>query len=391
MPSRGRVLALIAAVIAAAAPAAQAALPTIHAHRGGTVKNGKPRFAEESLTAYKHAARNDFVFEVDAKLTKDGVPVAIHDATLDRTTNCSGEVRNFTRAQLRGCRTDVLGSPGGSLPTRPAATPAPIITIRSLLAFARRTGSTVNLEIKNIPSDPDYDSTPAFANRVMDAVIASGIPRRQLIIQSFVPANLDVARQRMPGVTTSLLSLQSINEAFLQLAASNHYDLISPEWPVSADYVSRAHGMGLGVVPFTLDTAADVRGARQAGVDALITDDPLMAGRALGRRPARFFNATVFIAGRRLIAVVHLLGPRGVPAKRACRGRLLMRIAVNRRRRIRLASARLNRNCEARFATKRTPARLGTPLVTVLFRGNGSVLPALEGPKRALVGARSGV
>ena len=110
MPSRPRVLALIAAFLAALAPAADAAVKQIHAHRGGTVQNGNPRFAEESLAAYKHAARNDFVFEVDAKLTKDGVPVAIHDATLDRTTNCSGEVRNFTRAQLRGCRTDVLGS-----------------------------------------------------------------------------------------------------------------------------------------------------------------------------------------------------------------------------------------------------------------------------------------
>ncbi len=52
------------------------------------------------------------MLEVDAKLTEDGVPVAIHDATLDRTTNCSGEVRTFTLAELSACRTDVLGSPG---------------------------------------------------------------------------------------------------------------------------------------------------------------------------------------------------------------------------------------------------------------------------------------
>jgi glycerophosphoryl diester phosphodiesterase len=58
--------------------------------------------------------------EVDAKLTEDGVPVPIHDATLDRTTNCTGEARTFTLAELAGCRTDVLGSPGSPLPTRPA-------------------------------------------------------------------------------------------------------------------------------------------------------------------------------------------------------------------------------------------------------------------------------
>ena len=88
------------------AGAAAAATPQIHAHRGGTVENGKPRYGEESLAAYKRAARNGFVLEVDAKLTEDGVPVAIHDATLDRTTNCTGEVRTFTLAELAGCRID---------------------------------------------------------------------------------------------------------------------------------------------------------------------------------------------------------------------------------------------------------------------------------------------
>jgi glycerophosphoryl diester phosphodiesterase len=98
-------LALVAAV-AVLAPSALAATPDIHAHRGGTVVNGTPRFGEESIRAYRNAALHGFVFEVDAKLTEDGVPVAIHDATLDRTTNCSGEVRSHTLAEegCRGCR-----------------------------------------------------------------------------------------------------------------------------------------------------------------------------------------------------------------------------------------------------------------------------------------------
>jgi glycerophosphoryl diester phosphodiesterase len=375
---------VLAATIAAltTAPAALAAKPVIHAHRGGTVLNGKPRYGEESIRAYRNAASNAFVLEVDAKLTKDGVPVAIHDATLDRTTNCSGEVRSLTRAELLSCRTDVQGSPGSPLRTRGARHTEPIATIAEVLAYARRAGVKVNLEIKNVPSDPDFDATPAFANRVMDTVIASRIPRRQLIIQSFLAANLDVARQRLPGVTTSLLSVQAINEPYLQVAADNGYDLISPEWPVSADYVGRAHGMGLDVAPFTLDAAADVRGARGAGVDALITDDPLMASRALGRRPARFFSAVAFFQGRRLIATGDLLTPRHVSARRGCRGTVTMRVMA-RHRRTRMARGRLNRNCEFRFGTRRTPRRLGAPFVTIMFNGNSRVLPELEGPELA--------
>ena len=376
--------ALLALLVLVLAPSATAAMPDIHAHRGGTVLNGKPRYAEESIRAYQRAARHGFVFEVDAKLTEDGVPVAIHDATLDRTTNCTGEVRAFTYVELSRCRTDVLGSPGSPLRTRPTSRTEPIPRIADVLEVARRTGSEVNLEIKNVPTDPDYDTTPAFANRVMDAVVASRAPRRQLIIQSFIPANLDVARQRLPGVTTSLLSLQSINEGFLQLAADNDYDIISPEWPVSADYVTRAHDMALDVAPFTLDAAADVRAAGQARVDALITDDPLMAARALGLRPPRFFDAFVFAQGRRLIATGDLLTPRGVSARKGCRGTLTVRLLNANYRVIRTVGGRLNRNCEYFFRAGRRPARLATTSVTVRFNGNARVLPELEGPERVL-------
>ena len=376
-------LALLLLVALVCAPVAGAAAPDIHAHRGGTVLNGKARYAEESIRAYKRAASHGFVFEVDAKLTEDSVPVAIHDATMERTTNCSGEVRTFTRAELRGCRTDVLGSPGSPLPTRSAPRTEPIATIADVLKLAKLTGAEVNLEIKNVPTDPDYDTTPAFANRVMDAVIASRLTRRQLIIQSFIPANLDVARQRLPGVATSLLSLQSINEGFLQLAANNDYDLISPEWPVSPEYVSRAHDMALDVAPFTLDVAADVRAARGALVDAVITDDPLMAARALGLRPPRFFDAFVFAQGRRLIATGDLLTPGGVPVRQGCRGTVTVRL-LRGSRVIRTAGGRLNRNCEYFFGAGPKPARLGSVRATVRFNGNARVLPELEGPERVL-------
>jgi glycerophosphoryl diester phosphodiesterase len=374
-----RLFVALVAAVAVLAPSALAATPDIHAHRGGTVVNGTPRFGEESIRAYRKAALHGFVFEVDAKLTEDGVPVAIHDATLDRTTNCSGEVRARTLAELASCRTDVLGSPGSPLRTRGARHTEPIATIAAVLKLARQTGTGVNLEIKNIPTDPDYDATPAYANRVMDTVIASRLPRRQLLIQSFVPANLDVARQRLPGVRTSLLSLQSTNEAFLQFTADHGYGFISPEWPVSADYARRAHGMGLDVAPFTLDAAADVRGARSAGVDALITDDPLMAARALGLR--RFFDAVVFAQGRRLIATGDLLTPRGVSARQGCRGRLTMRLLAGDRV-VRTARGRLNRNCKFFFRAGRRPARLASRRVTVRFDGNARVLAELEGPER---------
>ena len=66
----------------------------------------------------------------------------------------------------------------------------------------------MNLEIKNLPTDGDFDPTNAYADTVMDTVLASRLPLERLIVQSFWPPNLDVAAARAPGVALSFLTLE---------------------------------------------------------------------------------------------------------------------------------------------------------------------------------------
>jgi len=269
------------------APAAQAAVPAVQAHRGGPVLAGVPTYPEETLPAFRNAAQNlQVVLELDAKLTADGVPVVIHDPTLDRTTNCEGAVADRTLAELAECRADVLGAPGNDLPTAPAPEPVPIATLAEVLAFAKAEGIGINLEIKNVLTDSDYDPTPAYANRVMDVVLESGIPAEQVIIQSFMPDNLGVAEERMPDAQFALLSLAQTNDGAIDFAATNGWDWVSPAWPVDEAYVERAHGRDLKVVPYTINQPEEVAEAANVGVDALITDDPLMALQTLDTEPA---------------------------------------------------------------------------------------------------------
>ena len=76
------------------------------------------------------------------KLTKDLVPVVIHDATLDRTTPCTGQVNARTYAELLAdCRSDILGTEGNFVQLalddrRRAAIPK----LSEVLALARRHG-----------------------------------------------------------------------------------------------------------------------------------------------------------------------------------------------------------------------------------------------------------
>ncbi len=258
--------------------------PLIHAHRGGAVVNGEPTYPENSMPAFRQAARNRFVLELDTKLTADGVPVVFHDATLERVTPCAGLLADRTLAELGHCKLDVLGAQDdlSQLP-RGDRRREPIPTFSSVLRLLRKTGASANIEIKNMPTDPDFDASSGFATTVTGAIKRSGVPSGQLIVQSFWPPNLAVSEQQLPNVDTSFLSISGTNASGPALARANGYEWVSPQWPVSQDYVSSAHSLGVRVVPYTVDDTAGMQAAFDLGVDALITNDPTRARRVFER------------------------------------------------------------------------------------------------------------
>jgi glycerophosphoryl diester phosphodiesterase len=277
----------------ATAPAAEAA-PAIAAHRGGPILDGVPGYAENTLPAFAAAAARGDVLEFDVHVTRDGVPVVVHDDTLDRVTDCKGlgPIGTLTLAQVRACPVTWLGRPGETpaLPSAPNPDPTPIPTLAQVLALARATGATVSPEIKNIPptdgaalAASDFDATGTFALRVAQALKASGLPQERMIVQSFWPPNLDLARLVLPRAQLSLLTLKALNAGGPALAAGLGYGWVSPDFGTGLDagYVGLAHALGRKVTVYTVDTPELVRAARDQGVDAIITDDPVMARAAL--------------------------------------------------------------------------------------------------------------
>lgn len=69
------------------------------------------------------------------------------------------------------------------------------------------------------------------------------------------------------------------NEAGPAVAALRGHDVVSPDWPPSdrSSYVTLAHSLGKPVVPYTLNTAPEISDAVRAGVDGVISDDPVLA------------------------------------------------------------------------------------------------------------------
>ena len=109
------------------------------AHRGASTS----KLGEGTLPAYKYAVRNRAdILDADVRWTKDGpdadsvgTMVILHDATLDRVTNCKGNVSSWLWSAIRDrCRTEVGGQP--------------LMRVVDLLTFANSVGKSVALEIK---------------------------------------------------------------------------------------------------------------------------------------------------------------------------------------------------------------------------------------------------
>jgi glycerophosphoryl diester phosphodiesterase len=219
------------------------------------------------------------VVELDVHVSKDGVPFVMHDGTLDRTTDCSGPVADHGAAEIARCRIDLLGT--NDVFRQAPGSKEPVPRLSAVLRWAKGAGVRLNVEINHYPNEPSYDTGSGFVNAELDAIDASGIPKRQILLQSFLPGNLDPARQR--GYTTALITVSGANAQALSLARSGGYEVLEPQWPVqdAAGFVTRAHAAGRKVIPYTLDTRARVMAAAAAGVDGIITDDPPMARAAL--------------------------------------------------------------------------------------------------------------
>ena len=275
--------ALVAALLGllCAAPAAAAAAPAVHAHRGGSFAGGKAKYAENTLPAFRAAAKKGFVLELDTRVVQDGV-IALHDATVDRTTGCSGRAAEMTLAAIAACPSDIVGSPGSTLGSRPdEGDGTPLPSLEQVLDLAKRKQATVNVELN------DFDPEGVAAGRVLDVIAEADLPARRVIVQSFFPPNLALARERLPGVALAVLTLKVGEASAIATAEQNGAEWVSPEWPVSRAFVRRAHAEDLKVVPYTLNTRKAVRKARRIGVDALITDDAVMAKRALKPKKKR--------------------------------------------------------------------------------------------------------
>lgn len=247
------------------------------AHQGGDgLWPGNTLFAFE-----RAAAAGCDVVELDVHLTADGVPVCIHDATVDARTDAAGEVGSFTLAELR----ELDGAygwrpPGGDdAPYRGEGLAIPTLSE----VFEALPGMRFLVELK-----PALDDVEA----VCEVVREHGM--EESVMAGSFDSQLRAFRDRCPAVATSTYRAEAVRFLLanrLRLTATYdpaaHAIQVPPERHgieiLNERFVEGAHDRGLDVHAWTIDDPDEMERLVELGVDGLITDRPDLALEVLGR------------------------------------------------------------------------------------------------------------
>jgi len=246
-------LAVTAVTGLAGASAAQAAPkdPFINiAHRGASGHLPEHTFAAYDL-ALKMGA--DYI-EQDLQETKDGELVVLHDGTLDRTTDCTGRVKDRTLAEIKQCD----AGNGQEVPT--------------LGEVFERYGHRVNYYIET--------KATGIGERLLEVLDEyhlrqPAVNRWQVLIQSFSTDTLQQIHAIDPELPLIQLGLTRAQLLANMPQIAEYAVGIGPSYgEVDANVVAAAHDVCMDVHPYTVDRPADMQALIDAGVDGMFTNFP---------------------------------------------------------------------------------------------------------------------
>ncbi len=237
------------------------------AHRGA----GKEA-PENTLAAFRLGAALGWrAFECDVKLSADGQPFLLHDATLDRTTSghgTAGDLPWHTLATLDAGRWHSLACAGEPLPT-----------LQDVARFCIHQGCALNIEIKHTPGDATR--TGRVVAWQAQALWADAATLPPPLLSSFEPEALAAAQAAAPALPRALL-LDELWPGHLEVARQlGCVAVVLNHKLIDAAQVQRLHAAGLQVACYTVNDAARAQALLSWGVASVISD----AVRTLGPHP----------------------------------------------------------------------------------------------------------
>jgi glycerophosphoryl diester phosphodiesterase len=224
---------------------------------------------ENTLAAFRLGASHGYrMFECDVKLSSDGVPFLMHDATLQRTTNA--------RAKLGAGNSAVAGDhPWGMLSQLDAGrwhsrafAGEPMPTLDHIAAYCIRNGFFLNIEIKPTPGTERHTGE-VVAQTAAKLWHGVAVPP---LLTSFDPEALEGAQAVQPALPRGLL-LDTLWKGWLETALTLDCQAIVCNhalWDRSS--VTQAQSAGFRTLSYTVNDEWAAQRLIDLGTDGIITD-----------------------------------------------------------------------------------------------------------------------
>lgn len=234
--------------------------PRLIAHRcGGALA------PENTLAGLRIAARLGVkAVEFDAMLSRDGVPVVIHDETLERTTDGGGRVADASASDLQALDAGAWH--------HPAFAGERVPTLAATLALCDELGLSVNLEIKPAAGHE------TITGRTVAALAAACTPRAGLILSSFSPVALAAARELAPELPRALLVEEIPTDWLLRLQSLGCTALHASAQKLDPDLARALIAAGIPLACYTVNQPGVAEALFALGVSAVFTDRPDLVG-----------------------------------------------------------------------------------------------------------------
>ncbi|MFE2543203.1 glycerophosphodiester phosphodiesterase [Actinacidiphila glaucinigra] len=202
---------------------------------------------ENTLRSFLRAEREDMdQIELDLHLSKDGALIVMHDVKVDRTTDGSGLIGDFTLDELR----DLDAGHGERIPV-----------FEEVLDAVTK---PIQAEIKDVA-----------AARVLAGVMRERDLVERVDVLSFHDEALAEIRELLPDARTVLVAQGPMGSEIVTRAQAVGARLVSLSLRrISLALVQECHRAGISVISWTVNTPADLALARALGLDGVVTDMP---------------------------------------------------------------------------------------------------------------------
>ncbi|SMC22565.1 glycerophosphoryl diester phosphodiesterase [Desulfacinum hydrothermale DSM 13146] len=257
--------------------------PLVGAHRGGRALASENTLAAAMIS---FAVGADF-WEMDVQLSADGVPVVIHDPTLERTSNAARldprrdpwNVSDYLLRELEGLDMDEHPPGGGrpgdliqrivqNLKDPGDETHHRISTLREALLFTKSLGWRINVEIKGDGKDP-----LRLAEETVRIVRETGMAR-SVLISSFREEVVVRVKALEPTLPAGIIVKEDVEDpvaAVRRLGADTYHPKAEL---VGEEALARLRQAGIPVLVWTVNEAHQMKTFMDRDVFAIITDRP---------------------------------------------------------------------------------------------------------------------